>query len=61
MSAHPPGDRRRPLRLSRVTWDRHDLSARRQLAREAAILGYRIVIVTEDGVEHETTDNLDAQ
>jgi hypothetical protein len=55
MSLHPSGDRRRPLRLSKVTWDRHDPPARQHLAREAAILGYRLVIVSQDGEEHDTT------
>jgi hypothetical protein len=57
MPPHPSGDRRRPLRLSKVTWDRHDATGRQHLAREAAILGYRLVIVSEDGAEHETTDS----
>ncbi|WP_430418677.1 hypothetical protein [Phenylobacterium sp.] len=60
MPLHPSGDRRRPLRLAKVTWDRHDLTARQRLAREAAILGYRLVIVSQDGVEHETSDNFEA-
>lgn len=59
MPPHPSGDRRQPLRLSKVTWDRHDATGRRHLAREAAILGYRLMIVSEDGVEHETTDSLE--
>ena len=49
------GDQRQPLRLAKVTWDRHDQTARQHLAREAAILGYRIVIVSPDGEERDTT------
>lgn len=60
MTPKRSGDQRRPLSLSTVTWERHDRAARRNLAREAAILGYRLVIVSEDGVEHETADILES-
>ncbi|WP_421935538.1 hypothetical protein [Phenylobacterium sp.] len=52
-----PIDHRPPLAIAECTWEREVTAGRRRLVGEAARLGYRLVIVGEEGVEWAPADD----